>query len=100
MPEYKLPKPKKSAKTESVPSVGDDATWRRRVHLPANKAIVGAVKAGEEVSVTITGKVLGTSLSEGADGEIGNIEIDTDHVSVYPTKEETPGEYMARRRKT
>lgn len=100
MPKYTLPKPKKQKKSAGSLSIEpvDDLEWRRRVSLPVNRAIIDAVKAGQNVQITLTGEILGTHMSENKDRtDDCSIEVDLSSVSAYPEKEESPRDYTKRR---
>ena len=83
MPKFILPKPKKVKKGEMGLMPVDD--FYRGVCLPANKEILAALEIGEDVSVTIRGKVTGLESREREgrterqefDLEIKSVEVDS-----------------------
>ena len=52
MPTFKLPAVKKKKKSDA-PDVSD-MDWRRRITIPANQAIIKALKVGDAVDVEVS----------------------------------------------
>ena len=75
MPKYRLPKPKK----DPYSSVEADAGWMRHISVPINDEISRAVSAGDQVTVTLTGKIRSMNSHEKG----GSIEVDVSVVEVY-----------------
>lgn len=101
MPKYTLPPLKKSKPSKEAGLVGayDDSEWRRRITIPVNRAIIEAVKAGQDVKITLNANLIGTQMAEHKDRPNDcHIEVSLSSVSVYPA-EESPSEHNKRRLK-
>jgi len=84
MPTFKLPAVKKKKKSDA-PDVSD-MDWRRRITIPANQAIIKALKVGDAVDVKLTGKVIAMASNEHVDRPSdSNFEVEVIEVSAYST---------------
>jgi hypothetical protein len=89
MPRYVLPKPSKKQDENTLGAMPvEDSSWRRRINVPANKAITDSLKTDEIVRITLVGRVKSIeSRSSTEGGDSGSVELDTDSVEVYPSVE-------------
>ena len=86
MPKYVLPEPKKSEGAELM-DVG--APYSRSVYLPADAAIIEALEIGDEVEVTLIGKVTGLEARqrEGESEDFNEFNLELKSVEAYSEKE-------------
>lgn len=80
MAKYTLPKPKKDKKSDSPMAAPDDWSWRRRLTIPVNAEILGYAEVGEELAVTLKGKVTGMSMNKNGDNASHDITLDVSSV--------------------
>ena len=98
MPRYRLP-PLKESRDEEKNEVAMDSSdsfpsrWDREIRIPVNKAIIDAVKAGQEVEVTLRGKVTEVESHDREDGKQSRnmVSLELMDVEIY---EEEPEESM------
>ena len=93
MPKFKLPKPKRVKEKKAVPvDEYDDWEWRRKVHgIPANKAVLDSLEAGEPATIVLKGKVTSTINETNTSGngriafdfEIAEVEVAYEDSNVY-----------------
>lgn len=90
MPKFRLPEPKKPKKEKNVglAETSMDMEWRRRVTIPANKAIINELKVGGEARVILTGSIISLASREHMDRPAdSNLEIDVSVVEAYSTED-------------
>lgn len=70
MPSYTLPKIKKSGASKPEPEIeySYPDEYDRKVHIPANKDILGSLEIGKVVTVELTGKVTEVTQEERESG--------------------------------
>ena len=83
MPTYKLPAEKKRD-DKPVPEMTSPNNYQRRASLPANTEILEAFQVGDEVTITLKGKVIGLRNSQSTDYKDQSIEVQITEVSAYP----------------
>lgn len=76
MPTYKLPPLKRAKKSDSntVPVAED--SWRRRVTMPVNAAILDCCEVGDDMTFTITGKIVAMSMNRSDSRESHDITLE------------------------
>jgi len=80
MPEYKVPatKPFSSSPDEPKP-------YQPSVHIPMKPEWLKKTKVGDEMEITLHGKIVGTELSENDDRKTSEVRMEIDSVGYYPT---------------
>lgn len=99
MPTYVLPKLKKrkeSSNDSPVASSIENDQWRRQIQIPANSAILKSMSVGDEVEVTLKGKVTEITSKEGTEYKEQSFDVEVKSVSAYPNEEDEAEEAMQR----